>query len=158
MLRVLAILSLFPVLLLATPASALTAKEKADTCKIGADAQKLTGGKRKTFMTNCMAQADAKPKATGKQPPSKITRKQKLETCTFGADDQQLTGDARKTFLANCMANAPGKKTATSKPLQVAPKPQVSEPRAQGPVSCRKPIKQANAIRPIARKPRLGFS
>jgi psiF repeat len=118
MLRILAILGLF--LLLAAPASALTAKDKAETCKIGADAQKLTGAKRKTFVANCMAQADAKPKSTGKQPPSKITRKQKLETCTFGADDQKLTGAERKTFLANCMANAPRKKTG--KPMQVAPK------------------------------------
>ena len=124
MLRLLPILALFPILLLAAPAAALTAKDKADTCKVGADAQKLTGAKRKTFISNCMAQTDAKPKATGKEPPSKLTRKQKLETCTFGADDQHLTGAARKTFLAKCMANAPGKKTATGKPLQVAPKPQ----------------------------------
>ena len=122
MLRFLVLLSLL--LLLVAPAAALTTKEKADTCKIGADSQKLAGAKRKTFIAHCMAQTDATPKVTGREPPSKVTRKQKLETCNFGADDQKLTGDARKTFLAKCMANAPRKKTATSKPLQVAPKPQ----------------------------------
>jgi psiF repeat len=123
MLRLLPILALLPILLLGTPASALTAKEKAETCKIGADAQKLTGAKRKTFISQCLAQGDAKPKATGKEPPSKLTHKQKLETCNFGADDQKLAGNERKAFLAKCMANAPRKKTATGKPLQVAPPP-----------------------------------
>jgi psiF repeat len=122
--RILAISGLLPILLLAAPASAVTAKDKADTCKIGADAQKLTGGKRKTFIAQCMAQADAAPKSTGKEPPSKLTHKQKLETCNFGADDQKLTGNERKIFLAKCMGNAPRKKAAApAKPLQVAPPP-----------------------------------
>ncbi|MGE0564219.1 MAG: PsiF family protein [Pseudolabrys sp.] len=37
------------------PASALTKKEKQDTCTFGADHQKLTGAKRKAFMTKCMS-------------------------------------------------------------------------------------------------------
>ena len=40
-----------------TPASALTPAEKMETCKIGADAQKLVGKKRKTFISKCMADA-----------------------------------------------------------------------------------------------------
>ena len=44
-----------PLLLLATPALAITAKEKQETCKIGADSQQLTGAKRKAFMAKCMS-------------------------------------------------------------------------------------------------------
>jgi len=42
-------------LLLATPALAITAKEKRATCEFGATDQKLTGAKRKTFIARCMA-------------------------------------------------------------------------------------------------------
>jgi hypothetical protein len=48
-------LGLLVVLLLNAPAVALTAQEKAATCKFGADDQKLTGAARKAFMTKCMA-------------------------------------------------------------------------------------------------------
>ena len=37
------------------PSFAVTAKEKAATCKFGADDQKLTGAARTKFMKNCMA-------------------------------------------------------------------------------------------------------
>lgn len=43
----------------ATPASAITAKEKMDTCKFGADDQKLKGKERQNFINKCMANADA---------------------------------------------------------------------------------------------------
>ena len=59
MLRYVALMGLFPLLLLATPASAVTAKEKMETCKFGADHQKLTGAARKTFLANCMANRDS---------------------------------------------------------------------------------------------------
>jgi hypothetical protein len=49
----------------ATPASALTPEEKMETCKIGADHQKLTGAKRKRFLAHCMADSDSPP-AKGK--------------------------------------------------------------------------------------------
>jgi hypothetical protein len=38
---------------------ALTAKEKMETCKFGADDQKLKGAARKTFLSKCMADTDA---------------------------------------------------------------------------------------------------
>jgi hypothetical protein len=60
MLRTLGLMSLLPLLLLATPASAITAAQKMETCKFGADDQKLAGAKRKTFMANCMANRDDK--------------------------------------------------------------------------------------------------
>jgi hypothetical protein len=44
---------------LGTPAGAVTAAEKMETCKFGADAQKLTGAKRKSFLARCMADSDA---------------------------------------------------------------------------------------------------
>src|ERR1700686_162606 len=37
------------------PSFAVTAKEKAATCKFGADGQKLAGAARTKFMKNCMA-------------------------------------------------------------------------------------------------------
>jgi len=42
----------------AAPASALTPQEKMETCKFGADNQKLTGAKRKKFLARCMADTD----------------------------------------------------------------------------------------------------
>lgn len=39
----------------APPAAAATAKQKQETCKFGADHQKLTGAKRQAFMTKCMS-------------------------------------------------------------------------------------------------------
>ena len=41
------------------PAFALTAKQKMETCKFGADDQKLTGAARKKFLSNCMANRDS---------------------------------------------------------------------------------------------------
>jgi hypothetical protein len=55
MLRTLALVSVLPMLLLATPASAVTSKEKMETCKFGSDSQKLAGAKRKAFIARCMA-------------------------------------------------------------------------------------------------------
>ncbi len=54
-------------LLLANPAAAITAKQKMDTCKFGADDQKLTGAKRSAFLKNCMANRNDKrgPATTG---------------------------------------------------------------------------------------------
>ena len=60
MLRYAAIIGLFPLLLLATPATALTAAQKMETCKFGADDQKLEGAKRKTFLAKCMANKNDK--------------------------------------------------------------------------------------------------
>jgi hypothetical protein len=54
----------------AEPALAVTAKQKMETCKFGADDQKLTGAARKKFMANCMANRDSprgKPVAAPKQ-------------------------------------------------------------------------------------------
>lgn len=52
-----------PLLLLASPASAVSNKEKMETCKIGADNQQLTGAKRNTFIKNCMAKGNYEPQA-----------------------------------------------------------------------------------------------
>ena len=50
-------------------AFAITAKEKQETCKFGADDQKLAGAKRKTFLAKCMANADAPAKKPAKPKP-----------------------------------------------------------------------------------------
>jgi psiF repeat len=62
--------SLLPILLLASPASAITAKEKMETCKFGADDQKLTGAKRNAFIKRCMANEPRK-KTMAKKPAPK---------------------------------------------------------------------------------------
>lgn len=58
--KTLATLSLLPLLLLATPASAATQEQKMETCKFGADDAKLDGTKRKAFMAKCMSNRDDK--------------------------------------------------------------------------------------------------
>lgn len=63
MLQILAIISLLPLLLLATPAAAVTAKDKMETCKIGAAEQKLEGAKHKAFITRCMSKGNYEPAA-----------------------------------------------------------------------------------------------
>ncbi len=62
------VIGLLAALLLSTPLHAITAKEKMDTCKFGADDQKLTGAARNTFLKKCMANADAPPPKTKAQP------------------------------------------------------------------------------------------
>jgi hypothetical protein len=73
MLRTLAIISLLPLLLLAGPASAATKEQKMETCKFGADDQKLEGAKRKTFIANCMSNRNDKrgPVVAAKKPAAK---------------------------------------------------------------------------------------
>jgi hypothetical protein len=66
-LRVL-VLSLFAALVFSAPARAVTAKEKMETCKFGAQDQKLTGKEEKAFMQKCMAAGDGPaPKAKKKK-------------------------------------------------------------------------------------------
>jgi hypothetical protein len=62
MLRYIGLVGL-PLLLLATPASAVSYKEKLETCKIGATSQKLTGKKASAFVHKCMGKGDYEPKA-----------------------------------------------------------------------------------------------
>jgi hypothetical protein len=70
MLRTIAFIGTLAVLLPA-PALAITAKEKMETCKFGADDQKLKGGKRTTFIKKCMAEEkdSPAPKSTGAPKP-----------------------------------------------------------------------------------------
>ena len=63
MLRYLGLLALPLLLLTANPASALTAKQKMETCKFGADNEKLTGKKRTVFIHKCMGRGNYQPKA-----------------------------------------------------------------------------------------------
>ena len=63
MLRYLALIGLPLLLLTASPASALTAKQKMETCKFGADNEKLTDKKRIAFIHKCMGRGNYQPKA-----------------------------------------------------------------------------------------------
>jgi len=59
MLRPVLLPGIILLVLAATPASALTPQQKMETCKFGADDQKLTGAARKAFITKCMADEKA---------------------------------------------------------------------------------------------------
>jgi hypothetical protein len=70
--QTIAILALLPFLAAATPAAAVTNAEKAETCKFGADDQKLAGAKRKAFLAKCMANRnDKRGPATAAKKPTK---------------------------------------------------------------------------------------
>jgi len=66
MLRRLSLIGLLPLLMLATPASALTQAQKMEICKFGADDQKLAGAKRKAFIAKCMSNKNDKRGPAGK--------------------------------------------------------------------------------------------
>jgi psiF repeat len=63
--------ALFAALPVGPPASAVTAAEKMETCKFGADDQKLAGAARKKFISRCMASTDAPAKRSKTPPPAK---------------------------------------------------------------------------------------
>ena len=58
LLRFLAIAGLTAAFLFAGPTFAVPSKQKMETCKFGADDQKLTGAARKAFMSKCLSNAD----------------------------------------------------------------------------------------------------
>ena len=130
MLRYFSLLAL-PLLLLATPASALTAKQKMDTCKVGAQAQKLTGAKRNAFIKRCMAKDTGKSMA--KKPAA--SRKQKMETCEIGATAEKLTGAKHNAFIKRCMARGnyePPARQALKKSMK---KPAMKKPPPKKPMT-----------------------
>ena len=51
------------VMLVATPAAAVTSQEKMETCKVGAESQQLEGAKRDAFIKKCMAGGNYEPAA-----------------------------------------------------------------------------------------------
>jgi hypothetical protein len=61
MLRKLALIALVPLLASASPALAVTAQEKQETCKVGAESQQLTGAKQTAFIKKCMAKGNFEP-------------------------------------------------------------------------------------------------
>jgi len=73
MLRKLALIALVPLLAAASPALAVTAKEKQETCKVGADSQQLEGAKRAAFIKKCMAKGNFEPpgRKAAKKPAAK---------------------------------------------------------------------------------------
>jgi hypothetical protein len=56
-------IALIPVMLVATPAAAVTSQEKMETCKVGAESQQLQGAKRDAFIKKCMAGGNYEPPA-----------------------------------------------------------------------------------------------
>jgi hypothetical protein len=102
MLRKLALLTLVPALLAASPALAISSKEKMETCKFGAAAEHLTGAKATAFIKKCMGKGDYEPPA----------RKEAMK---------------KEKAMKKSMAKKPAakKKTAAKKPMpKMAPPPQ----------------------------------
>ena len=151
MLRYLGLLIL-PLLLLATPASALTAKQKMETCKIGATAEKLTGAKRAAFIKKCMAKGPARHRAkkpTAKKlatKPHRLTAKEKKETCEIGATAEKLTGAKRKAFIRKCMAKGDYEPAARKEAIKKAK----AMKRA---AAKKKAAKKKAAMKPARKKP-----
>jgi len=58
MLRYAVAIVMLTALLPTAPSFALTAKQRMDTCKFGADDQKLQGPARKAFIAKCMSNKD----------------------------------------------------------------------------------------------------
>ncbi|MFZ0065476.1 MAG: PsiF family protein [Pseudolabrys sp.] len=56
-------IAFIPVMLVATPAAAVTSQEKMETCKVGAESQQLQGTKRDAFIKKCMAGGNYEPAA-----------------------------------------------------------------------------------------------
>jgi hypothetical protein len=56
-------IAFIPVMLVATPAAAVTSQEKMETCKVGAESQQLKGAKRDAFIKKCMAGGNYEPAA-----------------------------------------------------------------------------------------------
>jgi hypothetical protein len=67
MLRSVSVAGVLAALVIASPAQAVTSKEKMETCTFGANDQKLAGAARKSFMSKCMANEGA-PKRAAKKP------------------------------------------------------------------------------------------
>lgn len=63
MLRYIGLLCLPLLLLQASPAAAVSYKQKMETCKFGASDQKLTGAKRNAFIKKCMGKSNYQPAA-----------------------------------------------------------------------------------------------
>jgi hypothetical protein len=59
MLRFAAVAALAAIVVSGSPAFAVTAKQKMETCKFGADDQKLQGAARKSFLAKCMSNKDS---------------------------------------------------------------------------------------------------
>ena len=59
MVRLIAAAGLAASFVFVAPAFAVTPKQKMETCKFGADDQKLAGAARKSFMSKCLSNKDA---------------------------------------------------------------------------------------------------
>jgi hypothetical protein len=59
LLRLLSIAGLTAIFLFTGPTFAVTSKQKMETCKFGADDQKLEGAPRKAFMAKCLSNANS---------------------------------------------------------------------------------------------------
>ena len=93
MLRYIGLLGL-PLLLLASPASAITAKQKMETCKFGADDQKLTGAKRNAFIKKCMSRRNYEPAA--RKDAKKKAAAMKKQTAKPAAKPAAMKPDQKK--------------------------------------------------------------
>jgi hypothetical protein len=69
-LRPASLIGVLVVVFAGAPASAITSRQKMETCKFGADDQKLEGAARKAFLSKCMANEKVSPAKSKLPPPS----------------------------------------------------------------------------------------
>ncbi len=87
MLRTLGLFAL-PLVLLATPASAITTDEKMETCKVGAQSQNLEGAKAAAFVKKCMAKGNYEPAARRAAKKKAVVKKKPAAAPTAPAPKQ----------------------------------------------------------------------
>lgn len=87
MLRTLGLIVL-PLVLLATPAAAVTTDEKMETCKVGAQSQNLEGAKATAFVKKCMAKGNYEPAARRDAKKKAVVKKKPAAAATAPAPKQ----------------------------------------------------------------------
>ena len=122
MLGRLSLIALLPVVLLAQPAAAITAKQKMETCKVGADDQKLTGKPRNAFIKHCMSGANYEPQARRDAMKAAAKTHAKTKKKTTAKTTAKTTGKTTGKTTAKTKPKAkPAAAPATAAPPVSAP-------------------------------------
>jgi hypothetical protein len=84
-------------------------QERQKGCAAEAQAKKLTGTARKSFIDDCLNRKEAAGPIPSPQ--------EQFRSCSLKATDQKLSGDARKDFMANCRKReAPNQEVPSAHP------------------------------------------
>ncbi len=136
MLRNLALICLIPFLFSASPALSATKEQKTETCKFGADHDKLAGKKRDDFIKKCMANANYEPPA--RKAAMKKTTPKKKPASTKPATAKPATAKpatAKPAAKKPATAKPAAAKPAPAKPAAATPAPAMQAPAMQAPAN-----------------------